>query len=342
VYFDFMNMKRSFNLKFELLNPLIDYFPKEDSFYLLARNKYISIQHELANKAQQVILEYPGSFAARLIALQKPPFLDPALREEERFTYLKDHFFDEKKFNDIELIRTNAYPTLAIEYMSLFGNPNFTQDQLEEELKKAVDEILYRSLDNDIIFEFIVEYLVGGFEKYHFDKVLDHIAESYSSEQCENEEIKSDLATRLKKYAELAEGKTAPDITIPDISGNEVTLSAIPTGYTLVLFWASWCPHCNEALPEVHTLYLAQEEKKYEVLAISLDKERKEWEKALEPFDFQWIDACDLKGWDGNAARKYNIYATPTMFLLDKNLTIISKPITVHGLKVALEENGLL
>lgn len=341
-YYRFMKAKRKFNRKFELLNPLIDYFPREDSFYLLARDKYISIQKELNKLADEIIEKDPGSFAARLIALQKPPFLDPSLNEEERFTYLKDHFFDDKKFNDIELLSTNAYPGLAIDYMSLFGNPNFSQDQLEEELKKAVDEIMYRSLDNDIVYEFIVDYLVGGFEKYHFDKVLDHIAQSYTGGQCENEEIKSDLATRLEKYAELAEGKTAPDIVTADISGNTVRLSEIGTDYVLVLYWASWCPHCNEALPQILDIYSAQKQKKFEILAISLDEDRAEWEKALEGKNFNWINACDLKGWNSKAARDYNVYATPTMFLVDKNLTIISKPITVHGLQVALTENGLL
>ncbi len=67
------------------------------------------------------------------------------------------------------------------------------QAQLEDEFIKAVDKIMYETMDNSLIYEFIVEYLVGGFEKYHFEKVLDYIADNYSPEQCENEERKSDL-----------------------------------------------------------------------------------------------------------------------------------------------------
>jgi hypothetical protein len=38
------------------------------------------------------------------------------------------------------------------------------------------------------------------------------------------------------------------------------------------------------------------------------------------------------KKWDGKVATDYNIYATPTMFLIDKKMKIIAKPISFNEL----------
>jgi hypothetical protein len=46
-----------------------------------------------------------------------------------------------------------------------------------------------------------------------------------------------------------------------------------------------------------------------------------------------WINVSDLKGWNGNAVKDYFIYATPTMFLVDKYKKIISKPMNIEQVK---------
>lgn len=45
------------------------------------------------------------------------------------------------------------------------------------------------------------------------------------------------------------------------------------------------------------------------------------------------MNVCDLKGWDGKAAIDYFIYATPTMFLVDKQLKLIQLPKTFDEIK---------
>ncbi|MEZ5084271.1 MAG: TlpA disulfide reductase family protein [Bacteroidales bacterium] len=206
-----------------------------------------------------------------------------------------------------------------------------------------MDKIMYEAMDNSLIYSFITEYLVGGFEKFHFDKVLDYIAETYAPEQCENEERKSDLQTRLKKYAELSVGKPAPEIMIPDINGNKITLSKINAEYTLIIFWASWCPHCNEILPEIQAICESSlNPAKMTVLSVSLDKDKAEWENAVAKGRYTWLNASELNGWDSQPAIDYNVYATPTMFLLDKKKNILAKPITFEELKQALIKENII
>ncbi|MCF8367866.1 MAG: redoxin domain-containing protein [Bacteroidales bacterium] len=343
LYYDYLKIMHEYRLKLDLLSPLNDYYPRADSFFHIARAQFIGVQAEALVYTNDLIEQFPDTWVAKIAKLKKPLFYDPSLDEIARRAYQVEHYFDNFDFTDVDLIRTNVYTTAAIEYMSLYSNPNLNQDQLQDEFIKAVDKIMYEAMDNSIIYEFIVEYLVGGFERYHFDKVLDYIAETYSPEQCENEERKTDLETRLKKYAELSVGKDAPEIILPNDKGEMVKLSKIKSEYTLVIFWASWCPHCNETLPDVHDLYLSSMNSgKVEVITVSIDTKKEEWEKALAEGNYTWINASDLKGWDSPAAVDYNVYATPTMFLLDKDKKIVAKPITFNELKKVLIEKNII
>ncbi len=342
VYYKFLRSLNEYRLKFELLSPLNDFYPRSDTFFHDTRAKYIGIQADVQLHINEMVAQYPDAWATKIIHMKRPLFYDPSLDEYGRREYTIEHYFDNVEFTDVDLIRSNVYSTIAIEYMSLYSNPNLTQELLEDEFIKAVDKIMFEAIDNSIIYEFIVDYLVGGFERFHFDKVLDYIAETYSPEQCENEERKTDLQTRLEKYAELSVGKKAPEFVIMDINGTELNLKEIKSDYTLILFWASWCSHCADVLPKIHDIFTGTERKDLEILAISLDTEKEEWVNAVELLNFTWTNCSELKGWDSKVAIDYNVYATPTMLLLDKKKNILTKPITFNELNAALKKEKIV
>ncbi len=342
LYYDFLRKGNDYRRKFDLLSPLNDYFPRSDSFFYEARMKYILVQADFLSYIDSIVSTYPNAWSTKIIKLKKPLYYDPSLDEYGRNEYAIEHYFDHVDFSDVSLLRSNVYTSMAIEYLSLYKNPNLTQEELENEFIKAVDIIMAKATENSIVYESIVDYLVGGFEHFHFDKVLDYIAQNYSPEQCENEERKTDLQTRLEKYAELTVGKQAPTISIPDTNGVLLKLSDIKAEYTLVLFWASWCPHCAESVPKIKEIYQTIDRSKLEILGISLDKVKSEWETAIKELNLNWLNGCDMKSWDSDPVVDYNVYATPTMFLLDKDKKIVSKPITINELKEALKNVGLL
>ncbi len=343
VYYEFLRNANDYRLKFDLLAPLNDYYPRNDTFFEDARLKYILSQADIQQEINEIVENHPDMWATKIIKQKRPLYFDPSLDEFERREYAKEHFFDNMDFSDIELIRSNVYTSIAIDYMSIYSNPNLTQDKLEDEFIIAVDKIMYEAMDNGLIYEFIVEYLVGGFERYHFEKVLDYIAENYTPEQCENEERKSDLQTRLEKYAELTTGKKSPEFIIPDENGQQIALNKIKSDYTLIIFWSSSCPHCNDMLPLINNICESSiDEKKMQVITVSLDTDKDAWIAALKNGNYSWTNTSELKGWDSQVAIDYNIYATPTMFLLNKNKEIVAKPITFNELKEALLKENII
>ncbi len=96
-------------------------------------------------------------------------------------------------------------------------------------------------------------------------------------------------------------------------------------------------------LPKIHNIYEnSVSPQKLQILTVSLDKEKDEWISALETGKYKWLNTSDLQGWNSQSAIDYNIYATPTMFLLDKDKKIVAKPITYNELERALMKENII
>lgn len=79
-------------------------------------------------------------------------------------------------------------------------------------------------------------------------------------------------------------------------------------------------------------IYGEYKDKDLEILAISIDKERIEWQNAISNEQYRWINYSELKSGEGKVAADYGVWSTPRMYLLDKDKRIIAKPLTVGEL----------
>jgi thioredoxin-related protein len=119
-------------------------------------------------------------------------------------------------------------------------------------------------------------------------------------------------------------------------------LPDIQAEFTLLIFWSSECPHCTEMMPKLKSLYDNQNPRKLQVMAVSLDTIRNAWTSYIRKEKLNWINVSDLRGFEGKAEDEYNVFATPTMYLLDRDKKIISKPITWRELEQSLRENKII
>jgi peroxiredoxin len=69
-------------------------------------------------------------------------------------------------------------------------------------------------------------------------------------------------------------GEPAPDFTLRDINGTEVSLSSYRGKVVLVNFWATWCGPCKLEMPHLDKMDREFEEKGFEVISISTDDAR--------------------------------------------------------------------
>lgn len=68
----------------------------------------------------------------------------------------------------------------------------------------------------------------------------------------------------------------APDFTLKDLTGKEVTLSQYGAGKTTLLhFWATWCAPCLEELPSLFRLQASMKDPNFRLLTVSMDDSSK-------------------------------------------------------------------
>ncbi len=136
----------------------------------------------------------------------------------------------------------------------------------------------------------------------------------------------------------LAPGSMAPEISLPDPSGKVVTLSSLRGKYVLIDFWASWCKPCRMENPNVVKVYEKYRNKNFEILGVSLDKDREQWVQAIETDKLRWIHVSDLQLWQSAAAQLYNVQGIPFTVLVDPDGKILETKLRAEALERRLEQ----
>ena len=140
-------------------------------------------------------------------------------------------------------------------------------------------------------------------------------------------------------------GDKAPDIKLSDPEGKTRSLSDLKGKIVLIDFWASWCRPCRMENPNVVKAYdkfkdaKFKKAKGFEIFSVSLDRNKTDWVRAIESDNLKWDNhVSDLKFWQSEAARIYNVNGIPATFLIDEEGTIIAKNLRGGTLESTLEK----
>ena len=158
----------------------------------------------------------------------------------------------------------------------------------------------------------------------------------------ENEHPEIEITKKLKNKIQLLEktsiGNIVSNIKIPNQLGELISLDSIKGTYTVIDFWASWCPPCRTESTLLNELYKAYNSQGFEIYGISLDSNKERWLKALEMDNRIWINVSTAEGFKTPVSIEYGITALPTNFLIDAEGKIIASNIHGKHLKAKIEE----
>ncbi len=116
-------------------------------------------------------------------------------------------------------------------------------------------------------------------------------------------------------HISLAAVQDAPSIKLPTADG-QVDLATLKGKVVYLDFWASWCEPCKKSFPWMHKMKKTYQDKGFEVLAISLDKERKLADAFLKGMDINFVVAFDDAG---NTAKEYKLRGMPSSYLIGRD-----------------------
>jgi thiol-disulfide isomerase/thioredoxin len=330
------------NRKADALQKLAGLYPDGDPFRDQVVKELQKVRSSDPEKVTREIMDtYPHSYAARFLKMELNPRVPTGVPAQNEMIYVLDHFWDDIDFHDTSMMYSPGLPNRIRLYFSLFQQA-VPSKELEEAMKKGLDHVMSAAAVNDILFEFILQDIADWAERTEYDDFFSYLTEFYLAKaSCTDEKRKGEFSDIVASYQKTAPGKVVPEIVIPRDRDGALILSEIPSKYTLIIFWASWCPHCSEMLPQVKALYDRYKRSDLEILAISLDDKKEDWQKAIRENGYNWINHSELKGWDCSIAYDYGIRATPTFILVDKSRTVIGKPRNAALLEQKLNELGV-
>jgi thiol-disulfide isomerase/thioredoxin len=317
------NLVRSYAREMEAISQSIgDYF-KSSSKDTLALLKIFKKQADVQNKFET---EAKGTIALSFIKANKPYIPKNYEGIKEYLKNLKDHYFSYIDFNNEILQSSNFLSERITNYV--FGMSGENNDELTT-FKTNIDHVFNAMRDaKPFIKKSLLIILWQQMADLNLETTANYISEKYLIPIAEKTQD-TQLVTELKKFKNTSLGNVAPDFSFEKTYGDVTTktkLSDLNTASQYVIvFWSSTCSHCMNEIPQLQKFAQLQKKGKLQVVAIGLEDSPKNWEKLIASYP-EFIHVLGLGKWTNKLGVLYNVNATPTYFILDKDKKIIDKP----------------
>ena len=133
----------------------------------------------------------------------------------------------------------------------------------------------------------------------------------------------TDSTAENTKAVAAAEGKEAPDFTLPSSEGMTLSLSDLRGQYVVLDFWGTWCKWCVKGIPDMKAYY-EKYHGMFEILSIDVGDDEETWRQAIESYDMEWQHVITDEDSADQLQQFYNIEGYPTKIVVDP-MGIITK-----------------
>ncbi len=320
------------------------------------RTKAVASSKSRLKYTRDYVKAYPGTILAAVFNAMEVPevsegqhLLEDGITKDSTFAYryYKMHYWDKFNFQDDRLIYSPVYDAKIEEYISKLVLP------WPDSLEKECDMLLRKARGTKDMFHYTLFWLTRYVENSKvmgMDEVFVYLVENYYMKGdafwLSNEELQKYI-DRARAIAPNVIGNIAPEVRLPNvITQKSESLHAIKSRYTLLVFYSPTCGHCQHEIPLLDSLYEAVlKNKGVSVFTVATEGD----EKAITDFLVkQGIDKKWTNTWDpdhtSDCRNKYDVYSTPTIYLLDEKKIIRGKRLdhsNVAGLIEMLEKKNI-
>jgi peroxiredoxin len=111
-------------------------------------------------------------------------------------------------------------------------------------------------------------------------------------------------------------GERAPDFRLPDLNGQQVSLSSQRGAPVIINFWASWCGPCWAEMPLIQGVFEEWSAKGVVVLTVNLGERRSVVARYMQDNHLSFPVLLDA---GGEVAERYNVVGVPTTFFIGRD-----------------------
>ncbi|MFC2096286.1 thioredoxin-like domain-containing protein [Bacteroidota bacterium] len=336
------------NAESSILQKSLKELDQESDSAQIIKNQLEELSKEVKNYWDNTIAENDGKLIGVIVKAMKNPEIPEieipdeiqnkdSVRWFHSYNYNRQHYLDNIDFSDDRFLRTPIFHNK----LETFFTKILIQDP--DTLISYIDHVISQTESNDEMFEYILRYFFNTFQESNImgmDKVLVHLSDTYyltDKVDWLSDENTKKLREHVAKLRFNLVGNIAQDLKMETLTGEYAKLHEITAKYTLVYFWEPHCGHCKKITPKVYELYHEFTRDEFEVLAVYTQTNKEEWTEYIHDKGYEdWLNVWDPYNLT-NFRFFYNVYSTPTIYLLDENKKIIAKRIGHETLRNILE-----
>ncbi len=301
---------------------------------------------DLQAKAQtyrnQFLKDNSGTFAVKILKASAEPDVPPAPKLANGrsdstwvFNYYKSHFWDDFDFADERFVRTPLLQRKIDRYMK-----ELTVQQPDSLIKEA-DYLVGKAVagKSKEVKSYVIWYITSQYEQPKImgtDGLYVHMFEKYYKTgvmPVTDSSTIEKIGERVNSLKPTLIGKVLNVPNLSDTLRRAVSLATIKADYTVVYFYSPTCGHCRDSAPKLKSFVDAHKGKDAEVLAVAVEQSPDEWKKFIQEFKLQRaINAYDFT-FRNDYRHQFDVWTTPTVYVLDKNKTIIARKLPIEQLE---------
>lgn len=225
-----------------------------------------------------------------------------------------------------EYLTIFEYKELLPQYISLHFVKKIEDDNIAAVSYEDIANIYFEIIEDriktkEVLAELYYVFLDDLFSNYGVVGLGKHF-ERYKTLNPDNNRLHK-LQSIYTVWAQLAPGSYSVNFEFPDINGKMYSLKDFSGKYVYIDVWASWCGPCKVEIPYLKQLKNDFKGKNIEIIAISVDEKRADWENFIRSNNMGGIQLF-AGGWNNSLVQHFRITGIPRFILLDKEGRIIN------------------
>ncbi len=312
------------------------------------RKKAVVSSKELNKYRSDYEAKYPGTLLSKIFkAIESPEipegdhFLEDGKTKDSTFNYkfYKKHFWDGFDFQDDRLIYTPLYDAKLEEYFSKLVLP------WTDSVEKEADVLLKKAKGSKDVYHYTLWWLTKYVEDSKvmgMDEVFVYLVENYYMKGdafwLTNDEL-SKFIDRAQKIAPNVIGNLAPEIKLPNVTTKkEESVHDLKAKYTLIVFYSPNCGHCQHEIPKLDSAYRASlKSKGVKIFTVATETDDTTINKFVKKNNMEdWTNTWDPDH-TSDYHNKFDVYSTPTIYLLDEKKIIKGKRLDHSNIGVLID-----
>ena len=371
-YVQFMNEKRN---KAKELSDQREKLKKEDPSYKVLSSQLEELSKEVALYQKNLAEVHKNKLVGKIVKMSTdieiptaPKNPDGTIKDSSfAYKYYRSHYFDNIDLNDDNLLNTPIFHNKLDFY---FGN-NMMVPVPDSIIKYAYD-FIDRLNPKSELFKYALTHITSTYEKSNImgmDKVFVYMGQKYYCSKnpdgssniswMEDDKLK-ELCKKVKVNKNLVIGVRPPNLSLVDSTDNNwKDFYSLKSDFTILYFWDPECGHCKKTTPKLGELYTKKlKSRNVEVYAVgkAVGEDFKKWKDFIKEHKLEFINVALTEKLYSAAMKDallfvpkytsvealnyqdtYDVYATPKVFVLDKDKKIIAKGLSLYQIEEMLD-----